>query len=96
MPFLAFLIATGVSQGYRKFKGRVNKKLANFVIGISAVILILIYFIYFPLLYGGLSNVFDISYWQMMIREIIISLVSAIVGIYKVYEDILYEIGLRY
>ena len=96
LPFLSFLIAVGVNRGYRLFKGRVNKKLPHFIIGISAFILILIYFLYFPLIFGGLHNVIEISYWKMMIRETIISLVCAIVGIYKVVEDILFEIGLRY
>ena len=96
LPFLAFLIAPGVNKWYRLFKGRVNKNLTKFVIGISILVLILIYFIYFPMLFGGLSNLLEISYWQSMIREIIISLVSAIVGIYKTVEDVLYEIGLRY
>ncbi len=96
LPFLSFLIATGVNQGYRKFKGRVNKNLTKFVIGISVFILILVYFVYFPLLYGGFYNIFEVSYWQGLIREIIISLLSAIVGIYRVVEEILYEIGLRY
>ena len=96
LPFLSFLIATGVNQGYRKLKGRVNKNLTRFVIGISSFILVIIYFIYFPMLYGGLGNILELAYWQMMAREIIISLVCAIVGIYKEVEDILYEIGLRY
>ncbi len=96
LPFLSFLIATGVDQGYRKLKGRVNKNLTRFVIGISSFILVIIYFIYFPMLYGGLGNILELAYWQMMAREIIISLVCAIVGIYKEVEDILYEIGLRY
>ena len=31
-----------------------------------------------------------------MLRETIISLIFAIVGIYKTVEDVLFEIGLRY
>ncbi len=96
LPFLAFLIAPGVNKWYRLFKGRVNKKLLKFVIVISSLVLVLIYFLYFPLLYGSISNVIELSYWKMMIREVIISLISAIVGIYKTVEDIEYEIGLRY
>ena len=96
LSFLSFLIPSGVNQGYRKLNGRVNKKLIKFVIGISVFIMLLIYFIYFPLLNGGLQNIINLSYWKMMAREIIISLVAMIAGAYKVVEDILYEIGLRY
>ena len=96
IPFLAFLIATGVDQGYRKLKGRVNRQLPKFIIGITALILILVYFIYFPILFGSIKNIFILSYWKSMIKEIIISLICAIVGIYKKIEDILFEIGLRY
>lgn len=96
LPFFAFLIAPGINKWYRIFKGRVNKMLPKFIIGISIFILILIYFLYFPILNGGLSNVLNISYWQLMMRETIISLICAIIGIYKTVEDILYEIGLRY
>ena len=96
LPFFSFLIATGVNKGYRLLKGRVNKKLPRFIIGISAFILVLIYFLYFPLIFGGLHNILEMSYWKMMMREMIISLVCAVVGIYKVVEDILFEIGLRY
>ena len=96
LPFLSFLIPTGVNQGYRKLKGRVNKKLIKFIIGLSILIMILIYFLYFPLLHGGLHNIVDLAYWKMMAKEIAISLVAIIAGTYKVVEDILYEIGLRY
>ena len=96
LPFLAFLIAIGVNKGYRKFNGRVNKKLPKFIIGLSILILVLIYFIIFPLEYGSLKSVLDIAYWKIIMRETIISLVCAIAGIYKTVEDILYEIGLRY
>ena len=96
LPFLAFLIAPGVNQGYRKLKGRVNKQLPKSIGVISDFILVIIYFVYFPVLFGSLSDVLTISYWKMMMRETIISLVCAIVGIYKTVEDILFEIGLRY
>ena len=96
LSFLSFLIPAGVNQGYRKLKGRVNRKLIKFVICISVFIIILIYFVYFPLLHGSLKNIIDLVYWKMMAREIIISLVAMIAGTYKVVEDILYEIGLRY
>jgi len=94
LPFFAFLIPTGVDQGYRKLKGRVNRKLTKFIIGISVFVFLLIYLVYFPLILG--SNIFNFAYWQSMLKELIISLVSLIAGIYKVNEDILYEIGLRY
>ena len=96
LPFLAFLIAPGVNKGYRKFKGRVNKKLPRFIIGISVFILIGVYFLLLPISSGSIKNILEVSYWQAMLRETIISLVCAIVGIYKTVEDILYEIGLRY
>ena len=96
IPLLAFLIAPGVNKGYRILKGRVNKKLPTIVIVISVLILLLIYLIFFPLLFGSLSDIFEISYWKMMLRETIISLACAIMGIYKTVEDILFEIGLRY
>ncbi len=96
LPFLAFLIAPGVNKGYRKFKGRVNKVLPKFIIGISVFVLILIYFLIFPLITANLANIFSLNYWQFMLRETIISLLCAIVGIYKTVEDILFEIGLRY
>jgi len=96
IPFFAFLIAPGVNKGYRKFKGRVNKQLPKFIVGISVLVLILIYFVIFPLTTGSLSSVLAVGYWQVMMRGTIISLVCAIVGIYKTVEDILFEIGLRY
>lgn len=96
LPFLAFLIAPGVNKGYRFFKGRVNKQLPKFIIGISILILFLIYFILFPVIHGALIDIFTASYWKIVMRETIISLVCAIVGIYKTIEDVLYEIGLRY
>ena len=96
IPFLAFFIAFGVDRGYRLFKGRVNQKMPKFVIGISIFILVLIYFIVFPLLFGSLKSIFELSYWKLMLRETIISLVFAGFGIYKKATDILYEIGLRY
>ena len=96
LPFLAFLIAPGVNKGYRFLKGRVNKKLPKIIIAISVLILILIYFLIFPLISGSLSNVLNLSYWKIMLRETIISLIFAIVGIYKTVEDVLFEIGLRY
>ena len=95
-PFLAFLIAPGINKGYRKLKGRVNKQLPKFIVGISVFILIIIYFLIFPIANGSLANVLEVSYWKVMLRSTIISLLSAIVGIYKTVEDILYEIGLRY
>ena len=96
IPFLAFFIAFGVDRGYRLFKGRVNQKMPKFVIGISIFVLVLIYFVIFPLLFGSLENVLDPLYWKVMLRETIISLVFAGFGIYKTVLDILHEIGLRY
>ncbi len=95
-PLLSFLIAPGVNKGYRFMKGRVNRELPKFIIGISVFILLIIYFVVFPCYYDSLIAIFRASYWKMVLRNTIISLVCAIVGIYKTVEDILYEIGLRY
>lgn len=95
-PLISFFLAPFINKGYRLFKGRVNKKLPKIIIIISIILLILLYFIVFPLIEGSLNYVLDLNYWKTYLREIILSLVGAIIGIYKTYEDILYEIGLRY
>ena len=96
LPFLAFLIGPGINKGYRLFKGRVNRKLPKIIVAVSIFILVLIYFLIFPLITGTLSSILSATYWKSMLRGTIISLIFAIVGIYKTVEDVLFEIGLRY
>ena len=95
-PLVSFFLAPLVNKGYRLFKGRVNKKLPKIIIVVSVILLIVLYFIIFPLVEGSLKYILEPTYWKKYARGIILSLVGAIVGIYKTYEDILYEIGLRY
>ena len=100
---LAFLIAPGVNYGYRKLKGRVNRKLPTIIIAISIVVLLLIDLLILPAYFSCSLNISTIinliltkSYWQLMVRELVISTVFAVAGIFKVVNDIKYEIGINY
>lgn len=100
---LAFLIAPGVNYGYRKLKGRVNRKLPTTIIVISVIVLVVIDLLILPAYFSKTLNlniifnlVFTKAYWQIMLRELIISTVFAVAGIFKVVNDIKYEIGINY
>lgn len=100
---LAFLIAPGVNYGYRKLKGRVNRKLPTTIIVISVIVLAVIDLLILPAYFSKTLNlniifnlVFTKAYWQIMLRELIISTVFAVAGIFKVVKDIKYEIGINY
>lgn len=100
---LAFLIAPGVNYGYRKLKGRVNRKLPTTIIVISVIVLAVIDLLILPAYFSKTLNlniifnlVFTKAYWQIMLRELIISTVFAVAGIFKVVNDIKYEIGINY
>lgn len=104
---LAVLIAPGVNYGYRKLKGRVNRKLPIIIIGISLFILVLINLLILPIYYCvrvelavNIKNILNFItsavYWQSLFRELIISTVFAIVGTIKVVNDIKYEVGINY
>ena len=100
---LAFLIAPGVNYGYRKLKGRVNRKLPTTIIVISVIVLAVIDLLILPAYFSKTLNlniifnlVFTKAYWQIMLRELIISTVFAVADIFKVVNDIKYEIGINY
>ncbi len=107
VSILAFLIALGVNYGYRKFKGRVNRKLPMIIIIISVFILILIDLVIVPI-YFLISSKIAVSfesiinlilsefYWKTMLRELAISTVFVAAGIFKTVNDIKHEIGLYY
>lgn len=100
---LAFLIAPGVNYGYRKLKGRVNRKMPMTVTIISIVVLLIIDLVILPAYYCKTLNLITIFnfittkvYWQLVVRELIISTVFAVAGIFKIVNDIKYEIGINY
>lgn len=107
LSILAFLIPMGVNYGYRKCKGRVNKKLPNITIFTSIIVFLIIILLVLPiwelvLLELPISfktikeTIFSTSYWRDFGRIIIIAFVFLISGVIKTVNDIKHEIGLYY